>query len=297
MKRATPNRRTVSRRTLSVLVAGSAVAALAIGAVAAGLSAQAADDPQDSALQAEPAQRPTPEETPAATVIDEPAAYEATVAIDPLAPGYNPYTDPASAEYVTPVAKAEWYAKDAVVGTCMTDLGLGYATNPWWMGGTGPQPTGLDYNQSIEWLIGYYGENFMQPTGVPEESGCSGLGLLIDAGTIAAPPVPVPADPVGLPTERETWLAFEELVRGCMTEQGFEYLYWEWWNPEYQTPFDPFATEPEVPAAQPLALSDEEAAAWSLAVNGNAGTGADYRWEDAGCYGYAVHASGNDNMH
>ncbi|WP_130504386.1 hypothetical protein [Microterricola gilva] len=267
--------------------------------MAVGLSAQASDVQSDSAQQAEPSQRPTPEQTPAATVIDEPTSYEATeaVAVDPLSPSYNPYTDPASPDYVTPEAKAAWYAKDAVVGTCMTDLGLGYVTAPWWTGGTGPQPTGLDYNQSIEWLIGYYGENYMQPTGVPEESGCSGLGILIDDGALAAPPVPVPADPVGLPTERETWLAFQELVRGCMTEKGFEYLYWEWWNPEYQTPFDPLATEPAPDPAQPEGLSEEQLAAWGLALGGDAGLGGEYRWEDAGCWGYAVHASGNDNMH
>lgn len=286
----------MKRRVIGI-VAISSVAALAAAAFA--LSAQAAPWQQAAA----------PASTEASVVESEPdaassAAPDATdeaaesapaaepVAIDPMSPKYNPYTDPASPDYVTPVAKAEWYAKDAVLGKCMTDLGLGYLTNPWWMGGTGPQPKGLDYNQSIEWLIGYYGENFMQPTGAPEESGCSGLGELIDKGVVAAPPVPVPADPVGLPTERETWLAHQDLVRSCMAEKGFDYLYFEWWNPEYQS-----TTEPGRDPSQPEGLNEEQSAAWGLALGGDAGLGADYRWEDAGCWGYAVHASGNDNMH
>lgn len=294
------------KRRIIGIVAITGVAALAAAAFA--LSAQAAPWQQAASpvsteapvVESEPDAAPSATPDAAGDTTDDTAASDPaaeTVALDPMSPKYNSYTDPASPDYVTPVAKAEWYAKDAVVGKCMTDLGLGYVTSPWWMGGSGPQPTGLDYNQSIAWNIGYYGENFMQPSGVPEESGCSGLGLLIDAGTLAAPPVPVPADPVGLPTERETWLAFQELVRGCMTEKGFEYLYWEWWNPEYQTPFDPLATEPAREPAQPEGLDEEQLAAWRLAVGGDAGLGADYRWEDAGCWGYAVHASGNDNMH
>lgn len=293
------------KRTVIGIVAITSVAALAAAAFA--LSAQAAPWQQaatpvsseapvgetepDAGPTAAPVAVPVEADAPAEALAAEP------VALDPMSPQYNAYTDPASPDYVTPVAKAEWYAKDAVVGRCMTDLGLGYVTSPWWMGGSGPQPTGLDYNQSIAWNIGYYGENFMQPSGVPEESGCSGLGLLIDAGTLAAPPVPVPADPVGIPTERETWLAHQDLVRTCMAEKGFEYLFFEWWNPEYQTPFDPLATEPARDPAQPEGMSEEQSAAWGLALGGDAGTGADYRWEDAGCWGYAVHASGNDNMH
>ncbi|SDR93618.1 hypothetical protein [Microterricola viridarii] len=275
------------KRRIIGIAAVASVAALTAAAFA--LSAQAAPWQQAAA----PASTEAPAVLEAAT---NAVPAEEPVALDPMSADYNPYTDPASPDYVTPVAKAAWYAKDAVVRKCMTDLGLGYETAPWWLGGSA-QPRGLDHNQSIDWLIGYSGANFMQPTGVPEESGCSGLLALIDAGTVAAPPVPVPADPVGLPTERQTWLAFDQLVRDCMTERGVEYLYWEWWNPEYQTPFDPLSLEPMIPAARPLDLNDEQIAAWEFALNGDAGAGAEYRWEDAGCHGYAVHASGNDNMH
>jgi hypothetical protein len=285
----------MKRRVIGI-VAIASVAVLAAAAFA--LSAQAAPwqqaaSPAATEATVEPGDAPSnpaTEETDEATDDAAESTQAEPVALDPMSPKYNPYTDPVSPDYVTPVAKAEWYAKDAVLGKCMTDLGLGYVTSPWWMGGTGPQPTGLDYNQSIEWLIGFYGENFMQPTGVPEESGCSALGELIDTGVVAAPPVPVPADPVGLPTERETWLAHQDLVRSCMAEAGFEYLYFEWWNPVYRT-------DPERDPAQPEGLDEEQSAAWGRALGGDAGLGADYRWEDAGCWGYAVHASGNDNMH
>ncbi len=282
------------KRRIIGIVAVTSVAALAAAAFA--LSAQAAPWQHSAApasagssvtIEADVAPGSTPTETPTAA----PAA-----AIDPMSAKYNPYTDPANEEYVTPIAKADWYAKNSLVRKCMTDLGLGFETMPWWLGGS-PQPKGLDNNQTIAWSIGYFGENYMQPTGVPEESGCSGLIQLVDDGVIVAPPVPVPADPVGLPTERETWLAHHALVRSCMAERGFEYLYTEWWNPKYQTAFDPASTEPQIPAEQPKGLSEEQAAAWSLALYGDAAAFPDYRWEDAGCWGYAVHASGNDNMH
>ncbi|TYL53753.1 hypothetical protein [Agromyces mariniharenae] len=31
--------------------------------------------------------------------------------------------------------------------------------------------------------------------------------------------------------ERESWLAFQQVLRDCMADAGHEYLYWEWWNP------------------------------------------------------------------
>ncbi|AMB60065.1 hypothetical protein [Microterricola viridarii] len=288
------------KRRIIGIVAVTSVAALAAAAFA--LSAQAApwqhtttpaSSESPAAGDVEPASTPEAptSEAPAAEPAAEPAA-----ALDPMAADYNPYTDPANPDYVTPAAKADWYAKNSVVRKCMTDLGLGFETMPWWLGGS-PQPKGLDNNQTIAWTIGYYGENYMSPTGGPEEAGCSGLMQLIDDGVIAAPPVPVPADPVGLPTERQTWLAYQDLVRSCMKERGYEYLYWEWWNPKYQTPFDPLATEPEPFAPQPQDQTEEQAAAWTLALNGDAEPFPDYRWEDAGCNGYATHASGNDNMH
>ncbi|WP_448006718.1 hypothetical protein [Agromyces bauzanensis] len=36
---------------------------------------------------------------------------------------------------------------------------------------------------------------------------------------------------------------------------------------------------------------------WWDAMYGDTGAGAAYRWQDAGCSGYATHVTGNDNMH
>ena len=89
-------------------------------------------------------------------------------------------------------------------------------------------------------------------------------------------------------TERETWLVFQDLVRQCMNDQGFDYLYFEWWNPIYQT-------DDHSNAAMPKDMTPDESAAWSLALDGNSGLGADYRWQDAGCWGAIVEQQGNGN--
>ena len=93
-----------------------------------------------------------------------------------------------------------------------------------------------------------------------------------------------PAAPVVL-TERQQWLVFQDAVRQCMAGEGQEYLYFEWWNPIYQgTGSDP---------AMPDDLSSDEAASWVLALYGDTGGGADYHWEDAGCWGITVQQFGN----
>ena len=92
--------------------------------------------------------------------------------------------------------------------------------------------------------------------------------------------------PVGPPTpeEQQAWLAFQQLVRDCMADAGHEYRHWEWWTTEAK---DPDASAP----ARPNGLSSQAAAAWELAFSGTAGTGDDVAWEDAGCWGAAVHAT------
>lgn len=89
------------------------------------------------------------------------------------------------------------------------------------------------------------------------------------------------------PEEQEAWLAFQQIVRECMAEAGHEYLYWEWWNP----PPDASNRFPAMPAD----LTSEQYAAWELTLHGETGTGDAYRWEDAGCWGYAAHATGGAN--
>ncbi|MFB6610673.1 hypothetical protein ACFCVO_10160 [Agromyces sp. NPDC056379] len=194
---------------------------------------------------------------------------------------YNPYLDPLNDEYVTPEARSEWLGKQVVIRECMADAGFDFLEWQWWLGGS-PQPTGLDYETSVLWTQALYGPDVNRPGG-----GCAEAGDTAEADARAAGQplgaAETPVDPEA-PTEREVWLEFQQLVRDCMAEAGHEYLYWEWWNPDGA-------------GAQPLDLTESERAEWALALDGNAGLGAAYRWEDAGCWGRAVHESGNDNMH
>lgn len=96
--------------------------------------------------------------------------------------------------------------------------------------------------------------------------------------------VPVETPP---PEEQHAWLAFQQLVRECMADAGQEYRHWEWWNTDEG---DPDATAP----AMPPGLTAEGVAAWELAFSGSAGTGDDVAWEQAGCWGAAMNATGDE---
>ena len=89
------------------------------------------------------------------------------------------------------------------------------------------------------------------------------------------------------PEKRRQWLAFQQIVRDCMAAAGHEYLYWEWWNVKsaQSNRFPPM----------PADLTTDEFAAWELALYGDSPLGADYDWEQAGCWGYAVHLTGGTN--
>ena len=82
--------------------------------------------------------------------------------------------------------------------------------------------------------------------------------------------------------EREGWLAHQQIVRDCMAAAGQTYLYWEWWS-----------NEGGAFAAMPEELVGDARAAWELALYGDTGLGADYRWQDAGCWGYAAEVTGS----
>lgn len=83
--------------------------------------------------------------------------------------------------------------------------------------------------------------------------------------------------------DQRAWLEFQQVVRECMTVAGQEYGYWEWWNPgdESSNRFPPM----------PADLTAVEATAWEAALRGSP-SGDPFRWEDAGCWGYAVHVTG-----
>ncbi|MFF2277049.1 hypothetical protein [Agromyces sp. NPDC058126] len=85
-----------------------------------------------------------------------------------------------------------------------------------------------------------------------------------DAPTPATPepsPSTPPADPIPTAAEQAAWLAFQQAVRECMTDAGYEYRQWEWWTTE---PRNPNSTAP----AMPEGLGTDEQAAWHAALEG-----------------------------
>ncbi|MFB9308258.1 hypothetical protein BJY17_002277 [Agromyces hippuratus] len=253
--------------------------------VALGAAAYTAGQPQVELVSSEidDSAEPRPEQTavaaPAGT--GQTSQVAAASGIDTNAADYNPYLDPLSDQFVTPEARSEWLGKQVVIRECMADAGFDFLEWQWWLGGS-PQPTGLDYETTILWSQALYGPDIYNPGGGCAEAGDKAEVEAREAGQpLGAPETPV--DPEA-PTEREIWLEFQQRVRDCMAEAGHEYLYFEWWNPDGSE-------------AQPLDLTEAERAEWTLALDGNAAGGAAYRWEDAGCWGRAVHESGNDNMH
>ncbi|SDR93564.1 hypothetical protein [Microterricola viridarii] len=84
-------------------------------------------------------------------------------------------------------------------------------------------------------------------------------------------------------TDRER-AQFAALQDDCMAEAGFD-----WWD----------AARGNTPAGEPwwlAEISPNEATAVYAALHGESAA-AEYRWEQAGCYGYALHETGNDNNH
>ncbi|GAA1795189.1 hypothetical protein [Agromyces lapidis] len=77
----------------------------------------------------------------------------------------------------------------------------------------------------------------------------------------APSPSTPPADPLPTTEEQAAWLAFQQAVRECMVDAGYEYRHWEWWTTE---PRNPTSTAP----AMPVGLSAAEQAAWHAALEG-----------------------------
>ena len=179
-------------------------------------------------------------------------------------------TESFDSEPLTIEDRSEYMGREQVIAECMAGKGVEYLPAAPWLN-QDAQPRGLSFEQSIMWLNAFYGETretWSVPASEWERRGCLGVGehavaVARAAGTPLSAPIPEP-DPDAL-TEEEELALFHEAVDACMAEKGF-------------TAFDG---------------SD----GWEDAMYGNAGTGAAYRWEDAGCHGYAVHVTGNDNMH
>ncbi|GAA1762893.1 hypothetical protein [Agromyces humatus] len=283
---------------IAAIVAISGAALGGASVIALGVAAYAAGQPEPvPAASAEPATsagvEPAPTEPPTPpTGVPQPEVADASDERSPgagaMAADYNPYLEPGDPEYVSLEERAEYLGQDAVVRQCMNDAGFEYLPNLWWIN-EGPQPSGLDFESSVLWTQALYGPDIYNPGG-----GCADAGVAAaDAARAAGTPLtaPVPPDDPSKPTPRQQSLVFEDAVRECMADAGFEVRYFEWWNPEHQP------GDPRVDARMPENLGADEQAAWTAAMWGDAGSAAAYRWEDAGCSGYATHVTGNDNMH
>ncbi|QHC59201.1 hypothetical protein [Rathayibacter sp. VKM Ac-2760] len=81
------------------------------------------------------------------------------------------------------------------------------------------------------------------------------------------------------------WVEQQRIVAQCMLDKGHDYTYTLWWE------------RPSVPrpADDPLSASLYPAgSAGFIALYGEE-TGAPYDWTTAGCHGYAVHVTGQDD--
>ena len=182
-----------------------------------------------------------------------------------------PTTELFDSELLSNEARSEYMGREQVIAECMAEQGVEYLPAAPWLN-QDAQPRGLSFEQSIMWLNAFYGEareDWSVPASDWRRRGCLGVGdhavaAARAAGNPLSAPVPEP-DPNAL-TEKEELALFHEAVESCMADKGFGTV-------------------------------DAGTQGWWDAMYGNAGTGAAYRWEDAGCSGYATHVTGNDNMH
>jgi hypothetical protein len=232
--------------------------------------------------------RVTPQATSPSALAPVPAlaGIGSVPVVDPLSDAYNPYITPGDPDFVEMEERAEHLGREAVIAECMAGQGFEYHVAAWWLGEQS-QPRGLDYETSILWLDAYYGK-MRQDWSITDwqKQGCLGVGLHAAevaraAGTPLTAPVPEP-DPDAL-TPLEIHRDFQLVIQACMADVGFDYFV-----PEVAE----YGTDPK-----PFGLTEDEMAAWDLALWGDSGLGSAYRWEDAGCSGYATHVTGQDNMH
>ncbi|MWB99147.1 hypothetical protein [Agromyces seonyuensis] len=125
------------------------------------------------------------------------------------------------------------------------------------------------------------------PTPTPDPGGCRAVGqaaaeAAVAAGAPLAADLPAAPGPE-VPTEREAWLAFQDEVRACMSSAGFEYRYWQYWNPAYTAP------PGGILAAEPEGLDEATRAAWQAALYGAAGSAPS---EGGGCWASGMSSSG-----
>ncbi|MGI9823700.1 hypothetical protein [Agromyces sp. Marseille-Q5079] len=197
-----------------------------------------------------------------------------------MSPEYNPYTTEGDPAYVTDAEKSAWLGREAVVRECMAAAGLEYLDWQWWQGGS-PQPAGQSPDEAAAWSAALRGAG-----GVDDGCRAQGQRAAEDATAAGTPlTAPVPALPgPEVPTERENWLEFQAAVRTCMAEQGYEYRYWEYWNPAYDST--------DGSAAMPTGLDDATRAAWNLAAFGTADPEGGAPNDGGGCWAIGLAESG-----
>ena len=99
--------------------------------------------------------------------------------------------------------------------------------------------------------------------------------------------IPIPADfPPEEVANARIWLMQQSIVARCMDKEGFHFTYTTWWLRDPAGPVGPAAGE-------------GPGTAFWLALWGRDDQpfGDDYDWIQAGCQGYAVHATGMDGTH
>jgi hypothetical protein len=124
----------------------------------------------------EPSSTPTP--NPSST----PAPEAAPVTVDPMSADYNPFLEPGDPEYVTEAEMTTWYALQDVIRQCMTEQGFEYLEWDWRLD-EGPQPARQSWAEGDAWVKALYGADRLNPTGIWQESGCSGYALHITGDT------------------------------------------------------------------------------------------------------------------
>jgi len=205
-------------------------------------------------------------EVAAAGETADPDAEEAGVStVDALT------TETSDSQLLSVENRSEYMGREQVIAECMAEKGVEYLPAAPWLN-QDAQPRGLSFEQSLMWLNAFYGEareDWSVPASDWRRRGCLGVGehavaVARAAGTPLSAPVPEP-DP-NAPTEAEDLRSFDEAIQSCMAEKGFGAV-------------------------------DDGTDGWWDAMYGDTGAGAAYRWEDAGCSGYATHVTGNDNMH
>ncbi|QEO14676.1 hypothetical protein FLP10_09840 [Agromyces intestinalis] len=230
-----------------------------------------------------PTPGPSPDETPAPTPTPAPTHPPvSTDPTDPMSPKYNPYTTPGDPAYVTDDAKSAWLGRQTVVRQCMTDAGFDYLDWLWWEGGS-PMPQGLDADAEAAWMHALRGDGSQE--GDWQSAGCEGAAWhAADEAAAAGAPLTAPVPPPSTgPTPRERWLGFQDAVRACMTDAGYEYRYWEFWNPAY--------AGTDGPAAMPPGLDDAQRAAWTTAAFGSP-DGSGGSLDGGGCWTTGADATG-----